>query len=164
MGSCGGGGGYRAWLDGGNWSRKADMYISSTPWKPLMPSRDRISGPSPHTTKYSKIRDDDPISAAGTRDHRPPGRYPRCNGWRLLLPMLSAHSAREREEGGRRSSGIGSQMVVADLQCRRKGTMSGGSDRCLFFYPLRIHRQFVRFPLFCVYFFTLFIFISKGCV
>ena len=79
---------------------KDGMYISSAPWKPLAPSSARISGPSPHTTKYSKIRDDDPISAAGTGDHRPPGRDPRRGGGRLPLSIVSARCALERKGGG----------------------------------------------------------------
>lgn len=52
----GGGGGNLEELVGGNWSRKAGMYMTPVPWKPLFPSRDLISGPIPHTTKYSKTR------------------------------------------------------------------------------------------------------------
>ena len=109
MGSCGGGGGYSAWLEGGNWSRKAGMYISSTPWKPLAPSSARISGPSPHTTKYSKIRDDDPISGTGTGYHRPPDRDARRACGRLPLSMVSALCA--LEGGGQAEDEA--KMVVA---------------------------------------------------
>lgn len=44
---------------GGNWSRKEGMYVTLVPWNPFPPSSVWISGPIPHTTKYSKIR---PIS------------------------------------------------------------------------------------------------------
>jgi hypothetical protein len=53
--SWGGGGGQSESLEEGNWSRTEGMYMACIPWKPFTPSRDRSSGPSPHTTKYSKI-------------------------------------------------------------------------------------------------------------
>lgn len=57
VGSWGGGGGYREWLGGGYWSRREGKYCTPpVPWNPRFPSTVRISGPSPHTTKYSNIR------------------------------------------------------------------------------------------------------------
>lgn len=41
------------------------MYKIPVPWNPLFPSRVRISGPRPHTTKYSKI-------LVAISDERPP--------------------------------------------------------------------------------------------
>lgn len=56
VGSWGGGGGYSPWLEEGNWSTNEGIYITSFPWYPFTFSSDIISGPMPHTTKYSKIR------------------------------------------------------------------------------------------------------------
>jgi hypothetical protein len=113
-------------LDDGYWSRKAGMYISSAPWKPLTPSSVRISGPSPHTTKYSKIRDDDPISAAGTGDHSPlgwlgssapPGAVPPVSFQRYrLFARRRERSVQAEAEGvmvaGGRRRGLAGRVVV----------------------------------------------------
>ena len=42
-------------MRGGYWSRRDGKYMNSVPWYPFVPSSVRISGPSPHTTKYSNI-------------------------------------------------------------------------------------------------------------
>lgn len=128
------------------------MYISSAPWNPLAPSSARISGPSPHTTKYSKIRDDDPISAAGTGDHRPAGRDPRRGCGRLPLSMVSSLSmcTCERKGGGGQVTARRKNEARRWLRCGRKATRPRGSPGRMVvfsFDPLRIWRQMV-FPLF----------------
>lgn len=73
------------------------MYITSVPWYPLLPSSDRISGPSPHTTKYSKIRDEDDDAINGDiRARLSGGGGDRMSGgiWGSpLLPLYSSSSS-----------------------------------------------------------------------